>query len=545
MRTGNLLKSAALAAIVMTSVFSAAQASVIPDRVVKAAQDRVDSGQYPALVIGMVVNGKAEVVAFGKLPDGKAPDGDTVFEIGSISKTFTATLLAESVTKKQHALDDPLAKLLPDFTIPSRNGKQITLADIATQHSGLPRLPGNLAPSDPGNPYADYDASRLKAFLARYQLPRDPGASYEYSNLAFGLLGYALATDAHTDYDTLLKRDILTPLGMRQSGVAFTDTMRAHLAPGHDAGGAPAKNWDLATLAGAGAIRSTANDMLRYLRANMGADKTPLVDAMTLAHTPRIDAFPDNRIGLAWMTRTKAGSAIVWHNGMTGGYAAFMGFTTDGRNGVVILTNAAISADDLGFAALGDATPLAPAQKVVTMSDAELDQYLGHYKLADNFIISVFRTDHQLYALATGQGAIPIFPSAPNEFFARISGISATFTRDAKGAVNALILHQNGDKTAPRMADAMSVALDAATLAGYTGKYQLAPGAILDVTVQKDELFVQLTGQPAFPVYASAKDHFFYKVVDAKIDFERDASGAIVTLVLHQNGKDLRSPRLP
>jgi CubicO group peptidase (beta-lactamase class C family) len=119
-----------------------------------------------------VVDGdKSEVVAFGKV-DGKVPDGDTVYEIGSVTKTFTATLLARAVLSGRVTLDTPVGQLLPDFKIPSRGGKEITLGDLAAQHSGLPRLPSNFLPRDPANPYADYDAEKLKAFLAGYELAR-------------------------------------------------------------------------------------------------------------------------------------------------------------------------------------------------------------------------------------------------------------------------------------------------------------------------------------------------------------------------------------
>ena len=517
-----------------------AHAGAIPARVAQAAHDRTAAGEYPTLVIAAVDHGNAEVAAYGKLDNGSAPDASTVFEIGSITKTFTATLLAEAVQSGKVMLDEPVAKLLPDFTIPSRDGKEITLADIATQHSGLPRMPDNFAPADPNNPYADYDTTRLKAFLAGYTLPRDPGAQYEYSNLAFGLLGYALASSAHTDYGTLVREKIFDPLGMSESGTAFTAQMRAHLAPGHDALGKPVANWDMGALAGAGAIRSTGNDMLRYLKANMGINKTPLNAAMTLAHAPRLDSLPHMRIGLAWMTTDKG---IVWHNGMTGGYASFIGFTADGTRGVVVLTNAMISVDDLGFAALDDSAPLAPAVKSIALDDADLAQYEGSYKLADNFILRVFRDGHQLYAQATGQGPFPIFASAPNEFFAHVGGIAITFTRDAKGAVSGLVLHQGGDRSAPRLPDQPQVTLDTAVLRDYVGNYTLAPGAVFAVTLNDGQLLVQLTGQGALPVYASAKDKLFYKAVDAQIDFERDGSGRIVALTLHQNGKDLRALR--
>jgi CubicO group peptidase (beta-lactamase class C family) len=535
------------AGVALVILGGAAQAGLLPERVAKAAQERIAVGMYPTLIFGVVDGDKTEVVAFGKLDNGKAPDGDTVYEIGSITKTFTATLLAEEVLSGRVSLDEPVAKLLPDFKIPARNGKEITLGDIGTQHSGLPRLPTNMAPKDPGNPYADYDAAKLKAFLAGYELPRDPGASYEYSNLAFGLLGFALAQNDHTSYGALVDAKVLKPLDMRMSGTAFTDAMRAHLAKGTTDAGKPAENWDIDALAGAGAIRSTTNDMLRFLKANMGVDRTPLDAAMKFAQQPRADAAPGAKIGLAWMTTDKG---IVWHNGGTGGYRSFIGFTTDGRRGVVVLTNTSVEADELGFAALLTDAPLTPAHKTINLSAAALDEYAGSYKIADKFILKLFRGGDQLFAQATGQGAFPIYPSAPNEFFAKIAAISISFTRDAKGAVNGLVLHQNGDRTAPKMSSAelppepKEVQLDTATLQGYAGQYQLTPNLIIDVTATGGAIEAQLTGQPAFPIFASAKDKFFYKVVDAQLDFERDATGKVVAVMLHQGGRDMRAPRI-
>jgi D-alanyl-D-alanine-carboxypeptidase/D-alanyl-D-alanine-endopeptidase len=425
-----------------------AKAGMLPELVEKAAHERIAAGTYQTLVFGVVDGDKSEVAAFGKLDNGKAPDGDTVYEIGSVTKTFTATLLAQVVLSGRVTLDTTVAQLLPDFKIPSRGGKEITLGELGTQHSGLPPMPTNVMPSDPANPYADYDAEKLKAFLAGYELPRDPGAFYEYSNLGLGLLGYALAQLDHTTYRAVVSQAILAPLGMTMSGTGFTADMRAHLAPGHDATGKTVENWDLDALAGAGAIRSTGNDMLHYLKANMGIDESPLAATMRFAQTQRSDMAKTVRIGLAWMTTDKG---IVWHSGMTGGYASFLGFTADGRRGIVILTNTAASADDLGFATLDANAPLAPAYTAIVLPGASLDGYVGTYKLADKFLLQVFRMSDGLFARATGQNAFPIFPSAPDEFFAKVAGISISFTRDSNSAVNGLVLHQNGDRSAPKL----------------------------------------------------------------------------------------------
>jgi serine-type D-Ala-D-Ala carboxypeptidase/endopeptidase len=520
-------------------------AGPLPERVEKAAQERVAAGTYQTLVVGVVDGDQSEVVAFGRLDNGKAPDRDTVYEIGSITKTFTATLLAKAVLSGRVTLDTAVAQLLPDFKIPSRGGKEITLRHLATHYSGLPRLPSNLQPKDPSNPYAGYGAAELKAFLASYELPRDPGAAYEYSNLAVGLLGYALAQSDHTTYGAVTDAELLKPLGMTMSGIVSTDTMRAHIAPGHGETGKAASSWDWDVLAGAGAIRSTANDMLRYLKANMGIDQSPLAAAMKLAQQPRRDIDDKLRIGLAWMTTDKG---VVWHSGGTYGYSSFIGFTADGRRGVVILANTAAAADDLGFAALDADAPLTPVQKMIVLPGASLDEYVGTYKLADKFLLQVFRMDDGLFARATGQEAFPIFPSAANEFFAKVAGISISFKRDPKGEVNGLVLHQNGDHAAPKLSaselppELQEVALDTAALGAYVGKYRFS-FAMLDVALKSDHLEAQLTGQSAFPIFANAKDKFFYKIVDAQLDFERDAGGKVIAVVLHQNGRDMRASR--
>ena len=528
-------------------------APVIPGRIATAARQFAEAGTYPALVVAMVDGDRTQIAGFGTLPGGHAPDADTVFEIGSITKTFTATALAREVQTSPLTLDTPVAGLLPGFHLPSRGGKAITLGLLAEQFSGLPSLPGNLQPADLDNPYADYDEARLKRFLASYALPRDPGAAYAYSNLGFGLLGEALAGHAHLPYRALLHRDVLDPLGMSSTDTHLTPALRAHLAPGHDEMGKPAANWSFDVLAGAGALLSDGRDMLRYLEANMGRGKTPLDAAMRLAHQPRRSIGGDDRIGLAWMTRHTDAGDVIWHNGETGGYASFIGFAADGRRGVVILANGVGAPQDLGFAALVPSLPVPVARKAVELPAAQLDAYVGRYQLAPGLVVRVFRRGGQLFAQATGQGAFPIFASAHDAFFARIAAIGIDFRRGDDGQVDGLVLHQDGsDHAASRLpaeaSDAdgeRAVPLDPAVLKDYVGRYTLSPGVQFAVTAEGSQLRVQLTGQAALPVYAQARDHFFYTVVDAQIDFQRDAIGKVVALVLHQNGRDLRAPRQP
>jgi serine-type D-Ala-D-Ala carboxypeptidase/endopeptidase len=539
--------------LLITCACTAADTSLLPARINDSIRDRIAAGEYPALVVAVVDGDRSDVYSFGKLDNGKQPDADTLFEIGSVTKTFTALLLAEQVTAGKLKLETPVAALLPGFTIPSRNGKTVTLENLAEQHSGLPRLPNNFDPADASDPYIDYGDDKLKAFLAAYTLPRDPGSKYEYSNLGVGLLGYALARHADMPYEMLLKQRIFGPLGMRSSTVTLDDTSRTRVAGGHDDDGKAVGNWHQNVLVGAGGISSSGTDMLRYLKANMGLLNSPLYPPMQLAHTPRADGPKvDERIGLVWMTKHGTSADVIWHNGLTGGYASFVGFTADRKHGVVILTNAQLPVDDLGFATLLSDEPLAPAHKRIKVLPKDLEAYVGSYQVKPGFILSVFRDDDQLEARATGQGSFAIYPSSTDEFFAKLADISISFKRDANGTVTGLVLHQHGDRPAPRVSDTAAdaaqgnkaVTLDQATLAGYVGHYQLTPNAMFEVTLKDGQLLAKLTGQSALPVYSSARDKFFYRVVDAQIAFERDASGKIVALVLHQNGTDQRAKRI-
>ena len=424
----------------------------LPERLKQSVEARIQAGEYPAVVIAFVRGDQAGVYTFGALKDSEAPDADTVFEIGSVTKTFTGLLLADAIVDRQVTAETPVTDLLPGITLSSRDGKVITLGNLATQHSGLPRLPANLAPADVRNPYADYDARQLEAFFDGFTPARAPGARYEYSNLGYGLLGYALARRADTTYAKLMADRVLAPLAMEGTGVNLKDGQAERLAPGHDQDGKDAGNWDFDVLAGAGALKSSGADMLRYLKANMGVTETALLPAMQMAHKPKAGVGGGNQIGFGWMTHTANNGKVIWHNGMTGGYASFIGFTDDGERGVVILTNIARSVDDLGFAALLPEAGPAPASKAVTLSREALKEYVGHYRLAPGVIFHVTLQGGQLLAQLTGQEAYPVFASDKDEFFYNVVDAQLSFRRNDQGEVNALILHQNGvDQGAPKI----------------------------------------------------------------------------------------------
>src|SRR5580700_3490547 len=230
----------------MVSTLSLHAADIAEIRSVIA--DRVDGSRAVGIVVGVIDEKGRQVAAAGKVSlDGtQQPDGDTVYEIGSVTKVFTSLILADMIEKGEVKPDDPVSKFLPPAVkVPSHNGRQITLLDLSMQVSGLPRLPNNMKPADPANPYADYNAAKLYDFLSSYTLTRDPGEKYEYSNLAVGLLGHALALKAGMRYEDLLRRRIFDPLEMRSTSITLSDAQKKRLAPGYDASLKPVHNWDL------------------------------------------------------------------------------------------------------------------------------------------------------------------------------------------------------------------------------------------------------------------------------------------------------------
>ena len=225
------------------------------------------------MVVGLVEEQGSSIVSYGKLDDGASPEvnGDTLFEIGSITKTFTALLLQDMIERGEMKLDDPVAKYLPrSVRMPTRNGKEITLFHLATHTSGLPRNPANHDPKYADNPEADYTTGKFYAFLSGCQLTREPGAKFEYSNLGSGLLGHVLALRAGTDYESLVVERICRPLKMDSTRITLTPDLKARFATGHNYLGYAVTSMDFQAQAGCGGLRSTANDLLKYVSANLG-----------------------------------------------------------------------------------------------------------------------------------------------------------------------------------------------------------------------------------------------------------------------------------
>ncbi len=482
-------------------------------------------------------------------------DEHSLFQVGSVTKTFTATLLATMVLDGEVKLDDPIAKYLPPGVhAPTRDGRAITLLDLAEQRSGLPRMPANMsvATMTGPQPYETYDTQAMFAFLSGYTLPRDPGAQFEYSNYGAGLLGQLLANRAHMTYAALLRKRVLAPLGMNDTTLAVTATQASRFTVGRDANGDAVPAWRFAALAPAGAIISSIADLTKYARCNMGAG--PLAKACLFAQAPRAP-IPGNRIGLIWWTDDA--TKIIHHGGDTVNYHAGIAIAPDRKSAAIVLENGGIGAEDLTFNLLVPTRPIAKAREERLLDNAVLGPYVGTYvNETAKLTYAVTARDGRLLMQLTAQGVERVFPTSPDEFAYHDVDARVKFVRDATNAPVAVVLTQDGNTLVflgpgatmpPSISLAMFppvVALDDATLQSYVGTYGHPTLGTFVVTRDGDQLSARLAAQPAVPIFASAKDVFYYQIVTASIDFARDASGRITSLTLHQNGQDYTAKRL-
>lgn len=519
------------------------------------------------IVVGIVTDKGTRIISYGRAKgDGPTSpgyqgdeaaltrplDGDTVFEIGSITKTFTATLLADMARKDEVSVDDPVAKYLPaDANVPSKDDQAITLRLLAQHLSGLPRMPDNFRPKDLMNPYADYDAARLQDFLLGHTLRRDPGESVEYSNLGYGLLGHALALKAGQSYEDLVRERITGPLGMSDTVITLTPSIKARLAQGHDDRLEAAANWDLGAVGGAGAIRSTVNDMLKYCAANAGIADSPLRETFAVAQElkhPR--GRGDTPGSLAWSApQQRGGRQIWWHNGGTGGYHSFMGFDHEAKLGVVVLSNCVSDIDDIGMHLLVRTSPVDVKRTAITLPREALEKVVGVYEVGPGSYRTVTRYRDRLFMQRTRQMRREYLAEAPNAFFNSELKSTLAFTASDSGAITGLVVRgPSGESPSERVDRAPEgkalVEQDPAAYDGCVGTYSESPDFVLTVRRDGERLMIAVTGQGEFELFPLGEDRFTILPVDCEFQFERGADGQATGVTRYQNGAEVKSKRV-
>jgi D-alanyl-D-alanine-carboxypeptidase/D-alanyl-D-alanine-endopeptidase len=435
----------------------------------KILVDRIDvQHKSVGTVVGIISPEGRRIISYGKMDpgDSRPLNSDTVFEIGSVTKIFTALLLADMVKRGEVALTDPVAKYLPSgVKVPERNGRQITLVDLATHTSGLPFFPSDIPLKDPaevGRILANYPVLRLFRFLSTYDLPRDIGSKWEYSNVGVGLLGLALANRAGMDYEALVYSRITRPLGMESTAITISPQMKARLGVGHDNKSHATPDVDMPAFMAAASFRSTANDLLTFLGAFMGFTKSPLARAMAaMLETRRPGPGWPQTLGWWIVLSGQGDDGIVAFGGQTLGYASTVAYDPKMRVGVVVLSNQAEDDGGLGWHLLRPAFPVKTSEtgkerKEVTLDPKLYDLYPGQYQPDTGAAITVERRGDALFVkFETAPQGLRLHAENEREFFIVEADVQITFKLDDQGHPNSLVVHFAGkDYPAPRVSKA-------------------------------------------------------------------------------------------
>lgn len=417
-------------------------------------RNRVDRARTnQGIVVGVIDASGARVIAYGQPERGSRQtlDGDSIFEIGSLTKLLTDALMVEMSARGEAAMTDPVAKYLP-ATVKRQalNGKEITLLHLASHTSGLPREPDNLLQSDCIADDRAYSIDRLYTFLNGFEFQRGIGSRTEYSNLGVSILGHALALRAGMDYDDLLRRRVTGPLGMSATGVSLASNLENRIAKGHSSEGVPMPSRINAWLPGAGGLHSSVNDLLKFLAANLDLSPTPLNALLVTMQQPIHNAsyyLPC----IGWNVDRSFDRELYWRTGGTLGYSSFLGFDKQSKRGVVILSNSRNEVDDIGMHLLASGEhplknfPPATTRKAIPQHPADFDAYAGTYPITPWLRLLIHREGDHLFAQVDEADAFELLATTPTDYFAEGIEAQLTFVKDPSGRVTQLVMRgRNG-----------------------------------------------------------------------------------------------------
>lgn len=547
MKTSIELLTKLTSLIFFAVLLTAASPSVQTIDVKTELQQLIDNHKVRTAIV-MYVEGDSDVIGLlrlGEISDHRRElpnETSTVFEIGSITKVFTALLVQTLVDDELLHWDKSISECLQDIKFANEVVASVTLRELATHRSGLPRLPNNFAETEvPGNamdPYANYGEQDLIAFLESFD-PSELKKEYAYSNLGFALLGYIAAKTLDISYAEAMNHRVFQPLEMNNSSAIDSVDDDTELAAGYS-NTANMGVWKFNIHAGAGVIRSTAKDLYKFVQANFREDDDAIHRAIRAIRTLQYES----QHALGWITETSRDDTTVFvHNGQTGGYASFLALDPTAKSGWVILTT---STESETITRIGASY----YRDVVVPSSIDITPYIGVYMLTENQYMTVSNKDGQLQIQVTGQPPIALAHTEDHIFELEALNLTADFELGKDGNATTLKWSQSGNSiNAERVDDSFGVAsreeaaIDTAVLTEYVGKFQLPGSTVATVKQVKDRLFVQVTGQPEFRVFPMSPTRFFYKALDAEIEFKKDDNGSVTGVVFHQGGEYL-APRI-
>lgn len=534
--------------LVAAIALASGQASAMTDVELKSIAEQRLLGDrtgacFAVAVIEKTVS-KAYVCADPK--DLKRISPDTAFEIGSVTKTMTAALLADLILQGKASLEDPIVNYLPEGTaVPSFEGKPILIKHLVTHTSGLPVTPDFGSVPNMENPYAKVDEASLLKTLSATKLARAPGSQFEYSNYAIMLLSHVIAKRAGSDFETVLRDRLFTPTDMKNSYInQKPGAVKA--AQGHTPNTKPTPAWTFQTnTAGVGGVRATLDDMVGYLQAQLGNSESAITPALKLTQQ-EVSTEANNKMAMNWMLAPLDTHKVHLHEGGTGGFSAFTAFDLVTKRGVVILSDTALTSvgglSSLGNHLLDSRMPLGKA-RTVKQADAELlKAIVGVYDVMPGMKMTLTEKDGKLFTQATGQAKYEMGYDSAGDFYPLDFDATLRVQKKSDGSYALLFLQGGGAVPLKKIDPAGTVKTtvekpSAEQLQAYVGVYELAPGFDLKVFVENDSLKTQATGQGSFEVEARAKDQFSADAYGIEIHFQRDDKSVVNSLLLLQGGR--------
>ncbi len=472
----------------------------------------------------------------------------TKFRLGSLTKQFTAASILLLAERGKLALEDPIRKYMPDA--PTAWDK-ITIFNLLTHTSGIPNF--TALPEYKSLQLVEAPVAKTIATVRDKPLDFAPGEKMSYSNSGYLVLGYVIERVTGASYEQFLTDNIFTPLGMKDSGYDSNTAIIPRRAAGYMPSAAGPVNAGFIHMSiphAAGALYSTTEDLLRWEQSLFGGK---LISAASLAKmtTPFRN---DYAFGLT--VQTVSGRKVIHHGGGIDGFNTFLAYYPDTKVTIAVLANINGQAPSqiaakLGDLAHGGTVQTTAERKEIPLPVATLSTYVGTYELGPGINMMIRLVGDHLTTQLTGQQQIPMFAESETKFFLKVVDAQVEFFKDASGAVTHAVMYQNGrERKVPRTSGTVveppqhkETSLPASTLARYVGTYQMPGNAELSVTLDGNQLKAQLTGQPPFPIFAESETLFFYKVVEATLEFQKDTSGAVTAVRLRQGAIDTVAPK--
>lgn len=430
--------------LIIAAVHPAAGINIVPDSLDTYIQQRMEVEKIPGLSIAIIEpNGDINFKNFGyaDLNEEKPTDKHTIYEIGSITKTFTAGLIHILLKNTDFTVETPVNKILGNrATLGSYEQTQITLWHLLNHHGALPRLPGNIQPENPVDPYQGYTETMMYDFLNNYQPEYKPGSRFAYSNLGYMVLGSITEILSDRTYDKLIEHYVTGELNMSSTSRHLVDSTRFATPT---AGGRKSYEWNFDGIKGVGGLRSTSADMVKYLKMMMGQSDYKFDDAFREATQSRKTLNANLKVAHSWFVNTEFDDEIIYHNGDTGGFSTFVGYSTFSGKGVVILSNSIHSIVDVGLHLINSEHDLVEVKEYLQLETAQLEKLVGIYQSEQLPDFTILREGRQLLGRLGRQQALPLNATSDTEFENKT--VQARITFEFKGGqASTLTLHQAG-----------------------------------------------------------------------------------------------------